>query len=395
MQQSTFMPTSEAELESIVRDAIAAKAPLEVKGCGTKESLGRPVQAAATVSLGGFSGIASYEPEELVLTAGAGTPRSEVEPILTERGQCFAFEPADYSRLLGAGHGGTLGGMIACNLAGPRRIKAGAARDHFLGFTGVSGRGETFQAGGKVVKNVTGYDLPKLLAGSYGTLAALTSVTLKVLPAPESEDTLILDGLDDASAIRAMSLALQSPFEVSGAAHLPAAISGGIATTLLRLEGIPPSVVYRREKVAALLAEFGICRSHPADESRKRWIAVRDVHPFVDDQSRIIWRLSVPPMEGARIIAAIAAQSDAQWFYDWGGGLIWLSLPKSDDGGAQLIRAAVNPGHATLIRAPQDIRAAVAVFTPQPTALEELSRRVKAGFDPTGILNPGRMYQGW
>ena len=395
MPQSTFAPTSEAELESIVREAIAAKTPLEVIGRNSKAALGRPVQAAATLSLSGFSGITSYEPEELVLTAGAGTPRSEIEPMLAARGQCFAFEPADYSRLLGAKDAGSLGGMIACNLSGPRRIKAGAARDHFLGFTGVSGRGEIFQAGGKVVKNVTGYDLPKLLAGSYGTLAALTSVTLKVLPAPESEDTLILDGLDDASAIRAMSLALQSPHEVSGAAHLPAEINEGVAATLLRLEGVAPSVAYRRDKVAALLAEFGICRSHPADESRSRWVAVRDVHPFADDQSRIIWRLSVPPMEGARITAAIAAQTDAQWFYDWGGGLIWLSLPASDDGGAQLVRAAASPGHATLIRAPQDIRAAVPVFTPQPTALEELSRRVKAGFDPTGILNPGRMYQGW
>jgi glycolate oxidase FAD binding subunit len=220
------------------------------------------------------------------------------------------------------------------------------------------------------------------------------SVTLKVLPAPESEDTLILDGLDDAAAIRAMSLALQSPFEVSGAAHLPSAINGGTAGTLLRLEGVPPSVVYRRDKVATLLAEFGICRSHPADESRKRWIAVRDVHPFVEDPSRIVWRLSVPPMDGAKVTAAIAAQTDAQWFYDWAGGLIWLSLPPSEDGGAQIVRSAVKQGHATLIRAPRDIRASVAVFSPQPIALEELSRRVKAGFDPKGILNPGRMYQG-
>lgn len=186
MPQSTFAPTSDAELETIIRDAIAAKTPLEITGRNTKTVLGRPVQAAATLDLSGFSGIASYEPDELVLTAGAGTPRSEIEPILAARGQCFAFEPADYSRLLGADDAGSLGGMIGCNLSGPRRIKAGAARDHFLGFTGVSGRGETFQAGGKVVKNVTGYDLPKLLAGSYGTLTALTSVTLKVLPAPET-----------------------------------------------------------------------------------------------------------------------------------------------------------------------------------------------------------------
>jgi glycolate oxidase FAD binding subunit len=368
---------------------------LDVQGAGTKTQIGRPVQAAATLDLSGFAGIIAYEPEELVLTAGAGTRLSEIEAALTARGQSFAFEPPDYSHLLGSDHAGTLGGMIACNLAGPRRIKAGAARDHFLGFTGVSGRGEIFQAGGKVVKNVTGYDLPKLLAGSYGTLAALTQVTLKVLPAAESEETLVLEGLEDEAAIRAMSLAMQSPYEVSGAAHLPAAVNDGKADTLLRLEGVAPSVAYRREKLAHLLAEFGICQSHKAHHSQERWNAVRDVLPFAAEKDRIIWRLSVPPMEGARIVASLAAQTDVQWFYDWAGGLIWLALAPSEDGGTQIVRPAVTQGHATLIRAPRDIRGTVAVFSPQPMALEELSRRVKSGFDPMGILNPGRMYQGW
>jgi glycolate oxidase FAD binding subunit len=395
MPPSTFAPASEAELETIIREAIADKTPLDVQGTGTKAQIGRPVQAAATLDLGGFSEIIAYEPEELVLTAGAGARLSDIEAALSARGQNFAFEPPDYSQLLGSEHSGTLGGMIACNLAGPRRIKAGAARDHFLGFTGVSGRGEIFKAGGKVVKNVTGYDLPKLLAGSYGTLAALTKVTLKVLPAAESEETLLLEGLDDEAAIRAMSLAMQSPYEVSGAAHLPAAVNDEGAATLLRLEGVAPSVAYRRDKLAHLLAEFGICQSHQARHSQELWESVRDVLPFAAEKDRIIWRLSVPPMEGARIVASIAAQTDAQWFYDWAGGLIWLALAPSEDGGAQIVRPAITQGHATLIRAPRDTRSTVAVFSPQPLALEELSRRVKAGFDPTGILNPGRMYQGW
>jgi len=243
-------------VRSTVAAAVAEGTPLEVAGTGTKRALGRPMQTDRTLDLSAFDGVTNYEPDELVLTAGAATRRSEVEPLLAARGQCFAFEPPDYSRLLGQGDAGSLGGMIGCNLAGPRRIKAGAARDHFLGFTGVSGRGEIYQAGGKVVKNVTGYDLPKLIAGSYGTLTALTSVTLKVLPAPESEDTLILDGLDDATAIRAMSLALQSPFEVSGAAHLPGAMYDGIAATLLRLEDITPEEPRGGNKCRALRSPY-------------------------------------------------------------------------------------------------------------------------------------------
>lgn len=387
---TTLKPSSEAELVDLVQDALAQKAPLDLIGTGTKRSLGRPMQTAATLDLSGFSQITLYEPEELVITAGAGARLDDIRRLLDDKGQEFAFEPPDLSKLLGAPHSGTLGGLLACNLSGPRRLKAGAARDHILGVAGVSGRGEAFKAGGRVVKNVTGYDIPKLMASSYGTLAALTSVTFKALPKAESEETLVLEGLGDGDAVAAMSLAMQSSCEVSGAAHLPAALADGVAKTFLRLEGVPPSIAYRRDKLMQLLMAPAT-NLLAAEPSRAQWIALRDVHPFCGGDDRCVWRLSVPPAEGARIVAALAERLDMSWFYDWAGGLIWLAVPATADASAGIVRAALGSGHATLIRAGEAVRASVPVFQPQTPALAALARRVKASFDPMGILNPGRM----
>jgi glycolate oxidase FAD binding subunit len=205
---SRFRPTDEKQLAEIVSAALDSEEPLEIVAGGSKRGLGRPLQAPHTLDVSGFSGIRQYEPEELVLSAGAATPMDEIERALAAKRQMLAFEPADWRALLGSGgQGQTLGGIISCNLAGPRRIRQGAARDHFLGFQGVSGRGEAFKAGGRVVKNVTGYDLCKLLAGSYGTLAVMTEITVKVLPLPEATRTVALKGLDDARAVAAWSTA--------------------------------------------------------------------------------------------------------------------------------------------------------------------------------------------
>ena len=172
-------------------------------GHGSKRAIGRPAQTDLTLDLSALSGITLYEPEELVLSAKAATPLAEIEALVAAKGQQLAFEPMDYATLLGGVAGrGTIGGALAANLSGPRRIKAGAARDHFLGFSAVSGRGETFKSGGRVVKNVTGYDLCKLIAGSWGTLAAMTEVTIKVLPAAETEETLLIRGLEPAPGRR-------------------------------------------------------------------------------------------------------------------------------------------------------------------------------------------------
>jgi glycolate oxidase FAD binding subunit len=375
-------PASQKELI----DIIAAGQPLEVIGRGTKRAMGGLVQAAETLDLSRFTGVEIYEPDELILAAGAATPLSEIEAVLATRGQQLAFEPPDYSHLLGAAHGGTIGGALACNLSGPRRIKAGAARDHILEVKGVTGRGDPIIGGARVVKNVTGYDLPKLMANSWGTLAALTTITFKVLPAAETEESVVIEGLDDATAMRAMSAAMQSSCEVSGAAHLP-----GAKQTILRIEGIAVSVSYRREKLLGLLKPFGSCETLGEAQSRKAWIAIRDVHPLSDNLSRAVWKISVAPMAGAAVFAAIKAKFDARGFYDWAGGLIWLDCPADGDCGAAVIRAAVGPGHAMLARAPDAARAAVGVFHPQPAPLAALAARVKDAFDPDHTLNPGRM----
>ncbi len=388
---ASFKPETEASLVDVVQQALSDKTPLELTGTGTKRALGRPMQTAATLDLSSFSAVSLYEPEELVITAGAGAQLNDIRELLDAKGQEFAFEPPDLSRLLGSAHAGTLGGLLACNLSGPRRLKAGACRDHILGIAGVSGRGEAFKAGGRVVKNVTGYDLPKLMAGSFGTLAALTTVTFKALPKAESEETLVIEGLSDADAIAAMSLAMQSSCEVSGAAHLPPALAGGVAKTLLRLEGVPPSIAYRRDKLAKLVASKASHHLLGPEDSRAQWIAIRDVHPFAGQSDRYVWRLSVPPAEGAQITAALARELDMRWFYDWAGGLVWLDMPASDDASAQSVRAALSSGHATLIRAGEAARASVPVLHPQAPALSALAQRVKSSFDPVGIFNPGRM----
>lgn len=387
---TSLKPNSEAELVDMVQDALARTTPLDVIGTATKKGLGRPMQTAATLDLSGFSEVTLYEPEELVITAGAGARLDDIRKLLDDKGQEFAFEPPDLSRLLGTQHSGTLGGMLACNLSGPRRLKAGAARDHILGIAGVSGRGEAFKGGGRVVKNVTGYDIPKLMASSYGTLAALTTVTFKALPKAESEETLVLEGLSDEAAVAAMSLAMQSSCEVSGAAHLPAALADGTPKTFLRLEGVSPSIAYRRDKLAKFVSAPASHLLGP-DASRAQWIALRDVHPLSAPADRCIWRLSVPPMEGARIVAALAPRIEMDWFYDWAGGLVWLAVPPDADASAETIRAAVTSGHATLIRADEGLRGRTQVFHPQKPALAALASRVKASFDPLGIFNPGRM----
>ena len=401
-----------ADAQSL-RDAVAwaaeASQPIELVAGGSKRGLGRPLQVAHTLDLSALSGIVAYEPSELVLTARAATPLAEIAAALEGQNQMLAFEPPDWSALLASPAGQTIGGVISCNLAGPRRFKAGAARDHFLGLAGVSGRGESFKAGGKVVKNVTGYDLCKLIAGAHGTLVALSEITVKVLPRPEKTRTVLLLGLDDGQAVAAMTAALNAPYEVSGAAHLPAArargsavsyvAAAGTAVTLLRLEGPGPSVAHRCAALRAELAAFGASEELHSANSALLWREIGDAALLAgDDAGRVVWRLSLPPASAPAVIATLARRGDITHFLDWGGGLLWLAVGVAhgggDDGGAAAIRAALGgQGHATLIRAPAALRGAVPVFEPLDGALLSLAGRVKEGFDPRRIFNPGRMYR--
>src|SRR5262245_20759106 len=313
---SRVAPSEITELSEAIGDALSAEEPLELVAAGSKRSLGRPLQLPRTLDLSRLAGIRDYQPSELVLTAGAATPLETIERVLADAGQMLAFEPPDWGVLFGlpasAVRHGTLGGALACNLSGPRRIKAGAARDHFLGFRGVSGRGEVFKAGGKVVKNVTGYDLCKLMAGSYGTLAALEEVTVKVLPEPEAASTVLLFGLDTAAAVRCLNRALSSPHEVSGAAHIPVgltrafpSLSGGAAATALRLEGPAPSGELRAQKLLTEFASDGETAAIAGEASARLWRALRDVAPFADFADCVIWRISAPPSRGAELVEVI------------------------------------------------------------------------------------------
>ncbi len=409
----SLAPADADGLADAVRWAVAGEHPLEVVAGGSKRGLGRPVQSAATLSLAAFDGIVDYEPSELVLTAQAATPLAAVEAALAAERQMLAFEPADYAPLLGSGNGdrrrapsgATLGGALACNLSGPRRIKAGAARDHFLGTHAVSGRGERFKTGGRVVKNVTGYDVCKLLAGSHGTLALMHEVTVKVLPAPERTRTVLVFGLEPAAAVEALGAALGSAHEVSGAAHMPAeaaarsAVSyvagAGAAVTAVRVEGFPASVDARCQALRDLLGRFGAVEELHSKNSGTLWREIRDVRAFADE-SGPLWRLSLPPASGAEAAARVAEQVEARALFDWGGGLVWLAVGDAEDAGEAAVRAAAAfaGGHATLVRAAAPVRAARAVFQPQAPSVAALTARIKRAFDPAGVLNPGRMYAG-
>ncbi len=382
-------PRDAKELRQAVEWALNDGVTLDVRGQGSKLALGKPMRCDQVLDLSGLSGVVDYAPEELVVTLRAGTPLSEVEALLAQRNQMLAFEPPDLGPLLGREAGqGTLVGAVMGNLAGSRRVSAGAARDHLLGFSGVNGRGEAFKSGGKVMKNVTGYDLSKLLAGSWGTLAVLDEVSVKVLPAPDQTRTLLLLGLADDAAVKAMCAALGSPHDVSGAAHVD-------GRTALRIEGVAPSVEARLKGLRELLATSGAKLEELGTlESRAFWREVRDVAPLNVARDAIVWKISCPPTEGPAIVSRIKAQrSTAEAFYDWSGGLIWLALPASADADHVIVRGALGPtgGHATLVRAADPVRASVPVFQPQPPALAALAGRVKESFDPKCLLNPGRM----
>ncbi len=390
------IPTTEAQACAVVKSVIDSGVPLSIGGGGTRAGLGRPTQTQSTLSSAGLTGITLYEPAEMVIAARAGTPLAEVERTLADRGQMLPFEPMDHRVLLGTEGEPTIGAVAAGNISGPRRINAGAARDSLIGIRLVNGRGEAIKSGGRVMKNVTGLDLVKLVAGSYGTLGFLTEVTFRVLPRPERIVTLAWRGLSDEAAVALLCTALGSPYEPFAAAHLPAGIGADQSRTLLRLENFSDSIDYRSRELIALLAAHGAPERIEGQDSVELWRDVRDARFFAGTEEAV-WRLSVAPTSGPKATAAIAARvPGARWFCDWGGGLVWLAVPAGEDAAASAIRAAVGPlgGHATLVRAPAAIRASVPVFEPLAQPLMRVTAGIKTSFDPAGIFEPGRMYAG-
>lgn len=398
--------TEEQQIADMLDWALAGRHGLAIRGGGTKEGIGRPVTAEQTLDLSGLTGVEMYEPAELVMKAKAGTTISDVNALLRQSGQRLAFDPPDYGPLLGrAAEAATLGGIFSANLSGSARIKAGSARDHLLGVQGFTGRAQAFQTGSRVMKNVTGYDLCKLVAGSYGTLAIATSLTFKVLPRPEKTRTVLLYDAPLEMAQPLMTRGLSSVHDVAAATYLPADIAAqcdidyvkgpGKSVLALKIEGPGPSAEFRCAAIREMLQGEGAQEELHGMNSETFWAFVKNISPFVGTTGTI-WKLSIPPANAAKVIADILGKApEARYFLDWGGGLLWIALPEGfEEGGDGVVRGALSgAGHATLIRGSNDLRQKIAPFQPQPEAIRKITARIKDGFDPENILNPGRMYE--
>jgi glycolate oxidase FAD binding subunit len=384
----------EAELVDAVRAAREMREPFEIVGRGTKRVYGRATAIVDRLDVSALSGILNYEHDELVITVRAATPVAEIEAALNEKRQRLGFDPADWGPLFGArANAGTIGGALSTDTGGPARLRFGAARDHLLGYRAVNGFGEAYKAGGRVVKNVTGFDLSKLMCGAMGTLGVLTEVTLRVYPrAPASATLIVRDiGPDDGFAL--LRRAWSSPFEPTGLAYIPACAAKtfgigdcGKGAALLRVEGTDEPL---KQKIAALRMLLSDCAPKNIDDGAAVFARIGAGAPFLKDDCDI-WRLCVPQASAA---ACIDRASAPLWFADWAGGLLWLGLPSSSAPALQAIAARAG-GHATLFRASAESRATIPVFQPEPATHAELTKSVKAAFDPLALFNPGRMFDG-
>ena len=399
-----WRPAADWELKSMIAQHAEARQPVEIVGAGTKRAMGRPIVPATVISLATIRGVTLYEPTELVMSARAGTPVSQIEVELAARGQMLPFEPIDLGPALGTPVGAqTIGSVFATNNSGPRRIAFGSARDHLIGVRGVNGRGELFKSGGRVIKNVTGYDVARGLTNSWGTLAVLTEVTFKVAPLPDDVATLVYRGLPDELAVELMTQAIATPFEPSAVMHLAGGHAGRLRTsipggnaaplTIVRIENFVKSVLYRKDRLKQTLKAYGEPIELDLDQSLQLWGEIRRM-AFLPHSPSMVWRISTSPKAAPALIANIRRHMQLEVTLDWAGGMLWLETPPSADAGAADIRRAVANfgGHATLIRAPAAVRGTVDVFQPLSPGVERLTLGMKQAFDPDGVLNPGRMY---
>jgi len=363
-------PQTEEELAHAIRDAQGA---LRIQGGGTRPGLGNPVDASTILSTSKLSGITLYEPAALTLIVQAGTPMDLIEKTLSAQNQQLAFEPMDHRALFGTTGTPTIGAVAACNIAGPRRIQAGACRDSMIGVRFVDGRGDIISNGGRVMKNVTGYDLVKLMAGSFGTLGVLSEISFKVQPKPPASATITLHGLDDAAGVQALCRVLASPNDVTGAAH----ISGDSPRTMIRIEGLPKSVEFRLDEIKTIFINQNI-----TVDTECNWSDVRDATLFADHTGDV-WRISVKPTDGPTQVQILREAGIAQRvMYDWSGGLIWVGTPK----GAKVREHLSAPGHASRVRG-----VGADAVHPGNATVAKIEHQLREQFDPRGILNPGIM----
>lgn len=382
---AAIRPMNVKDLQDAITEAARVGEQLEIRGGASKAGVGAPRSAARVLDMSGFSDAVDYDPAELVLTVGAGAPLQAVRAMVEAEGQVLPFDPVDPGPIYGQAAGAaTLGGVLAAGLGGSLRLTQGAPRDHLLGFEAVSGRGEHFVAGGKVVKNVTGYDLSKLMAGSWGRLAALTEVTLKVLPRPRMRTTKLAIGLGPREAVAMMARALGSQAEVSAAAYRPAA-AGSPSLTALRLQGFAASVDARCAMLDALFEDQGRFERLDTASCENFWSEFATLGSLAGE--RPLWRINVPPSRGAGLAEALAAAGGA-YLLDWAGALVWTAF----DGDPNWVRslAETSGGHAMLVRGPDLLRAAVPAFHPPAPGVAALEMRIRRAFDPHGVFETGR-----
>ena len=392
-------PDNLNEMLSVIAEAMADGTPLSVWGCASKSDWGYAIADSRQVSVDRWAGIIDYQPDELILTVRAGTPMTEINATLANKNQMLGFEPPDPSALFAKTdlrNKGSIGGVLATNSSGSRRLTAGAARDFLLGFEAASGRGERFRSGGKVVKNVTGYDLSKLICGSFGTLAIMDELTLKTLPRPEASKSILIPAADLATAVRHIAAILATPHEPSAAAILPsdiAALAGfgyGQILAVIRFEGFTISV---NDRVNAVLSLYPDGDSIDDAASQTLWKAIGDT-ALLADAAGDIWKLSCAPSAAPLVINALPDEWPLRYYADWAGGLLWLDVPTGDVVGTILrqVLADHGGGFAQLIRDAGNTRSLMPPFQPLPSPQLALHKRIKAAFDPKGILNPGRMH---
>jgi glycolate oxidase FAD binding subunit len=389
MSMKAIAPENESEAADAVREAAEKNSPFEIVAGGTKRDYGRPVTADAILDVSALSGIVKYEPEELVLTVRSATPIAEIKAALAEKKQMLGFEACDWGPLFGAEPArATLGGVVSTNATGSRRVKAGAVRDHIIGCRFINGKGEIIKAGGHVIKNVTGFDLPKLMCGAFGTLGVLTEITMRVSPLPERVAVLAMTS-EPETGFRLLREAAKLPLDVSGLAYVP---SDRLGKAYIRVEGTRAAVEQKR---AELQKRFAGQNPRPLEDAAAHdcFREIGDGTLFVEGNTDV-WRLCVPAPSAYEALLAARTEKTGPWCADWAGGLLWLGLPPDMDT-AMRLRGLTQRfgGHATLMRASPEARAELALFEPETPARAAITQSVKAAFDAKHILNPGRMFE--
>ncbi len=373
-------PQSESDFSELIKGRTSPIIPF---GGGT-----RPIgltSAGERLSLNNLNKITRYEPGSLTLVVEGGTPLKTIYDKLEEKWQMLPFEPIDYRELLGSSGDSTIGGVVATNSSGPRRIKVGACRDFVIGLRFVDGEGNIIKTGGQVMKNVTGYDLTKLLTGSFGTLGIITEVALKVLPAPEHAAVILIEDLEEKKGLELLNRSLNSPFEVSGATHLCSGMDGN-PVTMVRLEGFHSSVDYRVGELSRLFEDYGslTIESDP-ERTKKGWQYVRDIGPFHNKEGDV-WRILTKATAAHSVVNGLRKHFEIEVFYDWAGSLIWVLVPEGTNLRDRL--KGLN-GHATLVRASDETKSRLQIFPQQSSMVQELKKKIKHKFDPNNILNRG------